>query len=257
MIASLLINGRRREFMNKLIHYALFHNLITVIYYGTMIAGLVGELISATILSKKYGEKPWKALVTWLIGVPALYYWMKVQFWIESGFKTFGGYNIVRTYIWFPVVAWLFSRLLKADPKKMCDSFGPSCVIIQAIAHWGCAFMGCCYGYPYENGIYNVALRDYRFPIQIVEAVVSLLIVVLLLNRTRLKGFVSDGTQFPWMLILFGGTRFFLEFLRDNEKIFLGISNLAIHSLIMVVAGIIWLSRIDVGKDKKSLFIKR
>ena len=109
-----------------------------------MAAGLVGELISALILSKKYKEKQWKTLLVWLIGVPVLYYWMKVQFWIESGFQSFTGYNIVRTYVWFPATAWLLSLVLKASPKKMCDIYGPSCVIIQAIAHYGCAFMRCC-----------------------------------------------------------------------------------------------------------------
>ena len=39
------------------------------------------------------------------------------------------------------------------------------------------------------------------------------------------------------MLMLFGGTRFFLEFLRDNEKIFRGCSALAFHALLMAIAG--------------------
>ena len=42
------------------------------------------------------------------------------------------------------------------------------------------------------------------------------------------------------MLILFGSTRFLLEFLRDNEKLFWGISNLAIHAFIMFVVGVVW-----------------
>ena len=221
-----------------------------------MAAGLVGELISALILSKKYKEKQWKTLLVWLIGVPVLYYWMKVQFWIESGFQSFTGYNIVRTYVWFPATAWLLSLVLKASPKKMCDIYGPSCVIIQAIAHYGCAFMGCCEGIKYKNGIYNVFLHDYRFPVQIIEALVSLAIVIILLNRASRKNYIADGTQFPWMLILFGSTRFFLEFLRDNTKLFLGISNLAIHCVVMVVVGIIWLRKLKLTKEEKALIIK-
>jgi prolipoprotein diacylglyceryltransferase len=43
------------------------------------------------------------------------------------------------------------------------------------------------------------------------------------------------------MLVLFGSTRFLFEFLRDNEKMFWGISNLAIHALFMFVVGVIWI----------------
>jgi prolipoprotein diacylglyceryltransferase len=37
---------------------------------------------------------------------------------------------------------------------------------------------------------------------------------------------------------MFGSTRFLLEFARDNEKLFWGISNLAIQAFIMLVVGI-------------------
>ena len=241
--------------MSQLIISAHEKNLTNLIYYGMMAAGLFGELITALILSKKYDVKPWKTLMTWLIGVPLLYLWMKVQFWVESGFKNFSGYNIVRTYVWFPPTAWLISVVLDEDPKKMCDVYGPSCVVIQAIAHWGCAFMGCCYGIPDQNGIYNVVLKDNRFPVQIVEALVAIVILMILLMRAKRKKYVADGTQFPWMLILFGTTRFALEFLRDNQKLFLGISVLAIHCVVMVLVGIIWLIISKAQPEEKRLFI--
>ena len=241
--------------MSHLIISAHEKNLTNLIYYGTMIAGLLGELITALILSKRYKEKAWKVFMTWLIGVPLLYLWMKVQFWIESGFQNFSGYNIVRTYVWFPPTAWLLSVALDADPKKMCDIYGPSCVVIQAVAHWGCAFMGCCYGIRDQSGIYNVVLKDYRFPVQLLEALVSIVIVIILLLRAKRKMYAADGTQFPWMLILFGTTRFALEFLRDNQKLFWGISTLAIHCIVMVLVGIIWLKKSKAKPEEKKLFI--
>ena len=42
-------------------------------------------------------------------------------------------------------------------------------------------------------------------------------------------------------LILFGVTRFFLEFLRDNQKVFGNVSILALHCVLMVVVGAVWL----------------
>ena len=41
------------------------------------------------------------------------------------------------------------------------------------------------------------------------------------------------------MLILFGATRFILEFFRNNKKIVLGLSAFSFHSLFMMGVGII------------------
>ena len=47
------------------------------------------------------------------------------------------------------------------------------------------------------------------------------------------------------LLVTFGSTRFFLEFLRDDKKLVLGISNLAFHALFMTVVGLVWMTFID------------
>ena len=52
------------------------------------------------------------------------------------------------------------------------------------------------------------------------------------------------------MLIIFGSTRFVCEFLRDNDKLFLGISNLALHALLMFIVGIIALVIINKKHNK-------
>ena len=63
---------------------------------------------------------------------------------------------------------------------------------------------------------------------------------------------VVDGEAYPLMLILFGYSRFFLEFARDNEKLFLGISSLAIHAFIMGIVGTVWYFTLKEIKHKKS-----
>ena len=71
--------------------------------------------------------------------------------------------------------------------------------------------------------------------------------------RAKKRNYVPDGLEYPVMLVLFGSTRFLFEFLRDNEKMFWGISNLAIHALFMFVVGIIW---IIVAKKKSETKLK-
>ena len=110
--------------------------------------------------------------------------------------------------------------------------------MMHGIAHFGCIFEGCCYGYQWEHGIWNPALNDYRFPIQPIEALVAVAIAAITIVRIRSFGYSGKSKAYAMMLILFGSTRFVLEFFRDNQKLFLGISSLAIHAFVMFVLGL-------------------
>ena len=70
-----------------------------------------------------------------------------------------------------------------------------------------------------------------------------MLIFIVCVILAKKKAYPVDGRMYPVFLILFGGTRFFLEFLRLNVKVFWGISVLALWALLMVVVGIVWLVR--------------
>ena len=106
----------------------------------------------------------------------------------------------------------------------------------------GCIFTGCCYGYPCSWGIYSRVVDGYVFPIVFVESLMSLAILVFLLVRVGRKGYLPDGKSMPWMLVVYGVCRFFTEFFRDNEKIWLGCSDIAFHALFMALVGggILW-----------------
>ena len=94
---------------------------------------------------------------------------------------------------------------------------------------------------PLRVHVRRLLLRSYKtFPIQPIEAIVAVAIVLFTWLREKRSGFAVTGEHYPLMLILFGYSRFLLEFARDNEKVFLGISNLAIHALIMGIVGTAW-----------------
>jgi prolipoprotein diacylglyceryltransferase len=118
-------------------------------------------------------------------------------------------------------------------------SFGP--LLVHGISHFGCIFFGCCYGYPYSRGIYNPFHKDLKFPTQPIEAMGAVAVVIYLFHRAKKKNYVPDGLEYPVMLTLFGSPRFLFEFLRDNEKLLFGCSNLAFHALFMFVVGVLWL----------------
>lgn len=226
--------------INQLMHLIADNGLNKFLYDFFFVFGSVVLLAFCFLNAKNYRIPLKKAipfvLIVYLLSVA----WMFILYWAESGFKNFGGNNIVRIFVWVPVFAYPFAKLFKLDFKTVCDYLAPVVCVQHGVSHFGCIFAGCCHGYPWEHGIWNPALNYNTFPIQPIEALVAVAIVLIIWLRERKMGFKVDGKSYPIMLILFGYTRFLLEFARDNEKLFLGISSLAIHALIMGIVGTQW-----------------
>ena len=140
--------------------------------------------------------------------------------------------------------------------RKMIDYLAPSMALQQVIGHSVCPFAGCCHGYECSWGIWNPTTDTYVFPNQWLECMVALVIVLYLLHLAKKENYVGTGKVYAMFLLTFGGTRFLLEFLRDSDKLFLGISNLALHALFMVLVGTVWLM-VLYEKDKQQALKQR
>lgn len=75
------------------------------------------------------------------------------------------------------------------------------------------------------------------FPGPPLEALTAIVVVIIVCRYEKKRNYEPDGLAYPLMLMLFGYSRFFLEFLRDNDKIFFGVSTLALHALFMALVG--------------------
>ena len=227
--------------MNELIRSIYDMGLGKTFYNIFFALGFVSVLTGLAWFGKKLEFPLKKVVITVLIVYPLVVLWMFVMFWIESGFRTWGGNNIVRIFVYVPLIAMPVTRWLKMDSKKTLSllSFAP--LLVHGISHFGCIFFGCCSGYPCSFGIYNPFYEDIRFPIQPIEALAAVAIVVYLFYRAKKRNYIPDGLEYPIMLVTFGSSRFCFEFLRSGDKMFWGISNLAIHALFMFVVGVIWI----------------
>ncbi|MBQ7500407.1 MAG: prolipoprotein diacylglyceryl transferase [Clostridia bacterium] len=228
-------------------------------YYDILFySGFVGLMIYLLVIRKHYNYTVFQtvafAVVVYTVTVLWMFFLFTFEQWVRSGFKTWmftGGNNIVRVFWWLGVFVLPVSLILKMGYFKALDFVSPCLCINHGIAHFGCIFAGCCHGYPCDWGIYSNNAGHKCFPNQPIEAIVAIGIAVYIWNRERKKGYGKnpDGLSFPIMLMLFGYSRFFLEFLRDNDKIIfkdlhigsipLGISALAIHALVNAVIGTI------------------
>jgi len=208
-----------------------------ILYYGFHVLGFIFVFLFNAWYGRKREIPIWKSILTTILVYGVTYVWIYVQFWIESGFRAFGGNNIVRGFIYIPLIAYPVAKLLKISWTKMCDFIAPCVCLSHGISHIGCIFAGCCEGYPCSWGIYNYSYGGTAFPSQLFESATALVIFALLVYLNKKSNYKTDGKSFPLMLILFGSTRFLWEFARNNEKLWLGCSSLAFHALFMALVG--------------------
>ncbi len=161
---------------------------------------------------------------------------------------------------------------------EFADIVAPLLILGYGIGRIGCFLVGDDYGIPtglpwgmsFPNGLppsttsvfslyfpwidiskYNPGLLKVH-PTQLYETFISIILFFYLYNKR--KSVKIKGSLFFLYLILAGFERFFVEFIRTNEKYFLDIlSGAQIISLIMISIGILFLFRPINEKSKQSM----
>ena len=206
------------------------------LYYTFWLLGVLSVIVGGCFLSKRYGFR-FSRSVLYIVGAVAVgYLLLWATSWVFNGGKM-GGLNFVRVVTFMPIAIFVLAKLFKDSVGDVADFLAPLIAIFHGVTHLGCIFPGCCHGYPAQWGLFSNRAETYCFPIQIIEALSSILIGVVLLVMIRKK--VQTHKLYAWYLALFGSTRFVWEFFRDNEKIWYGISELAFHAAVAMLIGIV------------------
>jgi hypothetical protein len=123
--------------MNELIAYCSQQGLGKTMYDVFFALGFVSVLCGLLWYGKKLQLPLWQITVTVLIVYPIVVAWMSFMFWMETGFRSFGGNNIVRIFVYVPLIGLPVARWLKIDKKRMLSllSFGP--LLVHGISHLG------------------------------------------------------------------------------------------------------------------------
>lgn len=157
----------------------------------------------------------------------------QIWFFIENG--EWGGRSLYGAIVFSPIVFFPFSKLFKLKYGDSLDFVAPCGCLALAIIKLNCLENGCCRGkILYQNDEYIFV----RFPSQIVEMIAFLIISAILFYMASKPKF--RGKIFPWFLVLYGGSRFFLDFLRETVPSYLfGLSAGSFWSLCSFIIGII------------------
>lgn len=156
------------------------------------------------------------------------------------------------------IAGFALMRRYRLPVWTTADLYAPGIALGHVIGRMGCFFAGCCWGKPASvpwaitftdpAAAINVGtpLNIPLHPTQLYEAGAELLILGLLLSTER-KGGYFPGRTFWLYMLLYGITRFIIEFYRaDPRGDMFGMSTSQFVSVLLVplsLAMLIWLSR--------------
>ena len=236
-------------------------------YTAIHILSMVISVAFNTYYGYKLGLTKAKAAASSAFSLALLYITMILIPWVESGFQSMGAQNMVKTYVFAPIIFVIVCFVFKIDFRKVSDMHAVWPMLLHGISHLACMIPNCCGGYCYLEGtkMYSIAQAltgTNMVPNQLFESIAALIIGAVMFFIAYKKDFKLNGKLFYVMLIVYGINRFGWEFLRNNDKIivfgemtnaesgYFGISDLSFYSIAMVIVGIAFLVAFHI-KDKK------
>ena len=131
--------------------------------------------------------------------------------------------NFVSNIYPFPILFVLTAILLKTSPLKALDYTAPIQIIGLIFFKIACFCCGCCYGYECASPFYNQTNQRYEMPVQLIELACAILMfaIILIMRKRRHK----PGLLYATFMLMYCGTRFCSEFLRDDFPPVLGRMN--------------------------------
>ncbi len=151
----------------------------------------------------------------------------------KNGYAYFGGLFA------FYLIVFLFDKYSQFNFKIHAQKTVFLLPLLHVFWKVGCFCAGCCEGIPYTGKfsvIYpfgvNALSGVESFPVQILEALIAIVIsLILYLGRDKLK-------TVPLYLILYGSTRFLVEFLRYHPTTITLVYSLTV-SVVCVIIGVL------------------
>jgi len=161
------------------------------------------------------------------------------------------GANYYGTLFVSPIMVAFFGLLLGRDIFKLMDLITLTYPLKLIFVKLACFCQGCCKGFACSYGLYNHSTDQIEFPVQLVEmALAAIIFVFLMLWRKKAK----EGTMYPLYLIIYSATRFFSEFLRQEENVLFILKKYHILCLVGIAVGILLLFVVRKYKDRINRF---
>jgi phosphatidylglycerol:prolipoprotein diacylglycerol transferase len=180
-----------------------------------------------------------------LIGARVYYVIEHHQDFISNPISVFylwdGGLVFYGGLVGFAIAFYLLTKHYKINFLSLLDLMTPFFPLAYAFGRIGCFLNGCCYGIIANTPI-SVVFADAhvpgkRIPTQLIDSFVSFLFFLYLYSQRGKEKFLGDLTT--RYLIMYSISRFLIEFIRDEARIFFGLTHSQVFSIILFIFAII------------------
>lgn len=200
-----------------------------------LFSGTLAMLILITILLKHYKIACWRGIpisvLLTVMGTIGTYIW----FFVESSF--FGGRSYYGAVFLVPLFFKLLAKYVGVPYRDVIDVCAPAECVMLAIMKYQCLIDGCCGGRFIDLPVDG---RTIVFPSQMVEMTNALILMVALMCMAFHEK--NRGKIYPWYMILYGITRFVLNWFREDlTPLLLGLPAGNLWSVLSVIVGFLWL----------------
>lgn len=149
-----------------------------------------------------------------------------------DGQSLFGGLYI--SFIYIPFAA----KILRVNTGRLFCFSVPIFLFHLIFSRLACFINGCC-----GTGIYYSNDSPVVFPVQLFEIIFDLFIFSICLRYEKREVSEEQSNVFPLLMLLYCTVRFFLEFIRLNEKLFLIFTIGQMHCVLFIIISSIWIHK--------------
>lgn len=138
----------------------------------------------------------------------------------------------------------LFARWRGQPLGRLGDYAVSGLPLGHALGRIGCFTRGCCYGSPCPDCGWSVMVGGVaRHPVQLYESAANLLVYAVLVAIVLRAGPRRPGLTVAAYGVLYGLVRFFMEFMRgDDRLVWAGLNLAQWTSLVFIAAGAVWMA---------------
>lgn len=122
---------------------------------------------------------------------------------VPGGMSLFGG------VFFLPVLYVIVAKLSKRSASDVCDVFAICTIFTVMCARTNCWLTGCC------GGTVIPGTDNLHWPTQFIEIVFYVVLIIILGKKIKVRQ--MRGKIYPLYMMLYGGFRFLLEFLREKD----------------------------------------
>lgn len=229
---------------------------ITIHGYGLMIAiGILVCIFMGTYRAKKRQLKEEAVLdiailsvIAGFAGAKLLFVLVEFDSFLKDPLRILGSEGFV---VYGGIIAGVLAAILYCRRKKLSfleyfDLLAPSISVAQGFGRIGCFLAGCCYGKE-TDAFWGVTFPEGSFapagipliPTQLLSSVGDFLIMSVLLIYSRHSK--KTGNTGALYLLLYGVGRFFIEFLRSDDRGSVGLLSTSQFISIGIVLIALWI----------------